>query len=375
MKKTSVIRLAALIALSGTASYGIPAWGDGKGTELFVTGTAGGQYDDNIFLRTNNAKSDYIATLTPGLQLLFGQGTDLSGSLTYGETFSFFQDNTSQNSSLANVSFLSSFNDQKLKATCNASFVQMAQNSYSARAYGYLIRRDVANGLANAEVKVSEKTSVAVGGVYDRTEYKMKPFVNNEIYRIPAHFYYELTPKSDLDILFQYRNTTQKGSALDSHDYLVGLGARGEFTAKLSGEFHAGAAARHYSNGSDTTLTNIGSSLVYTYSPKTLFQFGLSRDFDAVGSGTPVTSNMVNVSGSSEFTKTVTGIAMFTYRQMDYYQTGQTDKYWEGTLAAKYKFNNYVSLDAGVTHRHNGSTAAGAEFNDNVFTVSVSARY
>ena len=61
--RTTSLGVFALLAICSGAAYGIPALGNGSGTELFVTGSAGFQYDDNIFLNNKSPKDDFITTL------------------------------------------------------------------------------------------------------------------------------------------------------------------------------------------------------------------------------------------------------------------------------------------------------------------------
>jgi hypothetical protein len=372
--KTTTLGLLTFFAISGVAAYGVPSLGDGNGTELFVTGSAGVQYDDNIFLRSKNAVGDSLMTLTPGLELDYGSESITKGMLAYSEAFNFYASHTSQNSDLANVRLATSYDDQELKTKLDGSYVQLAQNTLGARAVGEIIRSDVTNADVGAEIKASEKSSFAITGSYKRTDFKQTQMVDSQIFSLPVEYYYKVTPKVDMSLFYEYRDTVQKGAAVNSIDNMLGLGARGEFTAKLSGEFHVGAARRNFSSGGSTTISNVASSFTYLYSPKTSFLFGIARDFDAVGSGTPVKFSSVNFGATSEITKTLSANVNVSYRMMDYIGTGESDKYFEGTVGATYHFNNHASIGVGYTFRGNSSNFPSG-FSDNDFSAVASFRF
>ena len=371
--KTSALGLLTLLAMSA-AAYAVPALGDGNGTELFFTGSAGFQYDDNIFFRTNNAAGDYVTTLTPGIDLPFSTQSITKGELTYNEAFAFYSDHSDQNSSLANVKLVTSYDDEQIKAKFDASFVQLAQNSAILRSTGSLVRRDLTSADSSAELRLSEKSSVAVGGAFDRTKYKLPYFISDDVIRVPVSFYYEVSPKVDLSLRYQYRYTDQLKSPADNHDNFLGLGARGEFTAKLSGEFHIGAAKREFKQGGSANLVDIDSTFTYTYSPKTVCQFGVARDFDTVATGSTVRYSSANLGMISNFTETFSGNLSVAYRATDYYGLNRSDKYWEGSAGLSYKFNAHASIAAGYTYRKNSSTSPVA-FTDNVYNVVASFRF
>ncbi len=299
--KTTSLGLLAFLAMSGVAAYGIPALGDGNGTELFVTGSANFQYDDNIFLNNKNGKSDFLTTVTPGIDLPFSSNSITKGEFSYQEAFNFYSKYSDQNSSLANTSFVSSYDDDTIKASFDASFVQLAQNTEFAKAVNSLVRRDVTNADVSVEDKVSEKTSVAIGGDYNRTKYKLAAYTSDNVVRVPVSFYYEISPKLDLSARYEYRYTNFLNTSTNYYDDFVGLGARGELAPKLSGEFYVGAARRNFKTGKNDNLFDIRSNFTYTFSPKTVIQFGVTRDFDTVATGDSVRESSANLGGTFNF--------------------------------------------------------------------------
>ncbi len=171
-----------------------------------------------------------------------------------------------------------------------------------------------------------------------------------------------------------YRNTSQTGSLPQYTDNFLGLGARGDFTEKLSGEFHVGYVQRHLgSGGGNKGLPGVSSNFTYQYSPKTNVQVGISNDFEnsATGVSQKVLSGSLGV--RTEFEEGFSGSVSVSYRDLDY-NTGERDHYWEGTVGLQQQYNKYLSFMAGYTFRNNSSNLP-VGFADNVFSISGSVRY
>ena len=370
--KSMAIGIFAAVSLGSIAARG--AFTLDEGSELFLTGTVSQQYDDNIFLRTNNAKSDSITTFTPGFDLKFGQNAPGKGSLTFGEALSYYASHSSQNSNLASVVFNTIYDDGKTKGTFNASYNQVAQNSVDVRLADTLVRRDLTDVNGRGEWSLSDKTSFAVGGAYDRTDYKQSQFVSNDQFSIPVDFYYELAPKYDLSVDYRYRKTDLNHNLPGFTDNFIGVGARGRFTELLTGEYHFGYTQRNIgSGGGNQSLFGVDSSFTYLCTPKTTVQLGVSNDFgsSATGVSQKILSGTLGV--STQFEEGFSGSGAVSYRDLDY-ATHERDHYVEGTLGVQYKVNQYVSLAAAYTYRNN-STNVHTDFTDNVFSISGTLRY
>ena len=374
---TQKVSAQVIFVLAGLLGFALPGRGAltvGDGSELFLNGTVGFQYDDNVFLRTNNTTSDYITTLTPGLELEFGQNSLAKGSFIYNEAIARYSSHSSQDSNLANVAFNVAYDDSKTKASFGASYDQVSQNTVDARLADILVRRDLTDVNGKGEWTMSDKTSFAAGAAYDRTDYKTAGFITYDQYTVPVDFYYKTEPKLDISVDYFYRNTSQTGSLPQYTDNFLGLGARGDFTEKLSGEFHVGYVQRHLgSGGGNKGLPGVSSNFTYQYSPKTNVQVGISNDFEnsATGVSQKVLSGSLGV--RTEFEEGFSGSVSVSYRDLDY-NTGERDHYWEGTVGLQQQYNKYLSFMAGYTFRNNSSNLP-VGFADNVFSISGSVRY
>jgi hypothetical protein len=344
-----------------------------EGSGLFVTGTLGGQYNDNLFLRTNNAKSDYIATLTPGLEYDFGQNSQTLGTITYQEAFARYDTYTSQNSNLADAAVNLTFSNDRTKGSLNASFVQVNSNDIGLRNDNTLIRRDLTTIEARGEWGMSEKTSIAVGGDYSHTQYKVVRYPNSSIYALPIEVYYKMTPSIDASFDYQYRQTVLGGGTPGYQDNFMGVGARGQFSEKFSGEFSVGAAERHWENGGTQWIPGGKAAFTYLVTPKTTFQVGASEDFNSSAAGTSQKTLTGWAGVQTNFEYGFSASALVTYEDINYLG-GAYDNYWKGQFGVQYQFDKHVSFQAGYTYG-NDKTNYAADFNDNMFSVSGTVRF
>jgi polysaccharide biosynthesis protein VpsM len=365
--------VAALVA-AGLSAPLMGALTLGDGSELFLNGTVGFQYDDNLFLRNTNAKGDYITTLTPGVEVQFGQNSLAKGSFIYNEAFTRYNSHSSQDSNLASVAFNTNYDDGKTKASFGASYNQVAQNTVDARLAAILVRRDITAVNGRGEWSLSDKTSFAAGANYNRTNYKTAGFVTSSDYSIPLDFYYEMMPKVDMSVEYKFRETDLSQNQPKYTDNFLGVGARGEFSPKLSGEYHIGYTQRHLgSGGSNESLLGVDSNFIYLFSPKTTVNLGVSNDFDnaATGVSQKVLSGTLGV--QTQFEEGFSGNVAVSYRDLNY-NSGERDHYWETTVGLQQQYNKYLSFTAAYTYRNNSSNLP-VGFADNVFSVSGSVRY
>ncbi len=376
----NIIRLTLIsVSLLGGAQAA-PFMAIGDGAELFLTGVLGVRADDNIFL-SKNSESDLIFELTPGVDLTFGKDAQLKGSLTMNIAFANYSDNSNLNTALFNGDFLSRYDDGKLKLGFNVGFHELNQNSVDIRG---LTRRDVFNTGGNAEVEISQVTSVAAGLSFNHENYKRKGYTDSDSLTVPIDFFYKWTPKMDLSVGYRYRDyRIDTGS--DSTDHFFNVGARGEFSPKFTGKFAIGLNQRELDQGGDDTQLGLDASFAYEISPKTSLQFGASNDFGTSPQGQQQQNLTVNGMVISKISEQWSINAGLSWRAIEYPEVrnaanvvtsrGRTDDYFEGTLGTTYIVNANVRILGGYTYRNYSSDLSGSEFQNNVFSVAANFRY
>lgn len=364
----NIIRLTLISASLVAGGQAAPFMAIGDGAELFITGNLGVRADDNIF-NAKNADSDLIFDIAPGVDLTFGKDAQLKGSLTLSLTFSNYSDNSSLNTNLFNGDFVSRYDDGKLKLGFNVGFHELNQNSVDIRG---LTRRDVFSTGGNAEVEISQITSVGAGINFNHENYKRRGYTDSDALTVPIDFYYKWTPKMDLSLGYRYRDyRVDLGS--DSTDHFFNIGARGEFSPKFTGKFAVGLNTRKLDRGGDDTQLGIDSSFSYEISPKTSLQFGATNDFGTSPQGQQQKNLSLNGMVISKISEEWSVNVGLSWRAIDY--GTRTDDFFEGVLSTTYIVNANVRIVGGYTYRNYSSDIAASEFKNNVFSVAANFRY
>lgn len=384
MKKT--IRLALLSASLGASAYAAPFMAIGDGAELFLTGSLGIRADDNILLGSglpanpslpvsatnpiSPEESDLIFDVAPGIDLTFGKDAQMKGALTMSHTWSSYSDNSHLNTNLFNGDFLTRYDDGKLKLNFNVGYHELNQNTADVRG---LVRRDVFSAGGNAEVEISQITAVGAGVAFNHENYKRsRPYTDSDSLTVPLDFYYKWTPKVDLSVGYRYRDY-QVDVGEDSQDHFFNIGARGEFSPKLTGKFQIGLNTRELDRGGDESQLGVDGSFAYEISPKTNLQFGASNDYGTSPTGLQQENLTLNGMITTKISEEWSVNFGLSWRSIDY--GTRTDDYMEGQIGTTYIVNANVRINAGYTYRDYSSDLRGAEFKNNVFGVAANFRY
>jgi len=369
-------RLALLSSLSVAPAFAAPFLAIGDNAELFLTARTEARYEDNVTFSDQNELEDEAFEVTPGVELVFGKDSLTKGAFAAYEKITSYSDNNNLNSNLTNLVFNSKYDGAKLQLGADASFRELNQNSRDVRG-ATLVRRDVYAAGLDGEYALTEKSKIGLGGNYDRTQYKSSGYVDQKNYTIPANYYFAITEKVDLSAGVQYRQNDVSVNNADSEDYYFNVGARGEFTAKLSGKFSVGYLLREpdAAGAKDETSVGVKAGLAYAYSPKTTLTLDLSNDFqtDSTASGTETSSIMLGATTS--LTAALSATATVGYSQYDYLNVDRQDDYFVGGISFNYIYNEHVNFDAGYSINDNDSDASGASFTANVVRIAANFRY
>jgi hypothetical protein len=360
------IRSIAVSLAAATAVHAAPFLAVGDGAELFLTGTLGVRADDNIFLAQNEV-DDLIFDITPGVELVFGKGSVTQGALSIKESFSNYADNDQLNTSLSSISFFSKYNDGKSKFDTNASFNQLNQNTPDVVG---LTRRDVLALGLNAEISLTEKSSIGFGASYDDTDYKRTGYSDLRTMTLPVDYYWEMTPKVDLSLGFRYRDTEVQ-TGLDSEDYFYRVGFRGEFTPKVTGSVKVGIGQREFATGGSEDLLDLDAMLDLAVSAKSTLRLTASNDFGVSGAGQQQKNFSLGGSLINQVSDVLTVRSSVSFRKIDYYT--REDDFVELQVGADYKVSENVFITGAIAYRSNDSSVA--DFTNTVLSLAANFRY
>ena len=362
------LRLALFYVSVAAASRAAPFMAVGDGAEIFLTGTVGVRGDDNIFLE-KKATKDTIFDVTAGAELTFGKDAQLKGSVGGSVAFATYADNSNLNTTLASADFNTSYDDGKLKLGFNAGYHELNQNAPDIRG---LTRRDVFSTGGTGEVEISQITSAGAGVSFSHENYKRVTYGDSDTLTVPVDFYYKWTPKVELSFGYRFRDY-QTTIGLDSTDHFFNIGARGEFTPKLTGKIHVGLNTRKLQRGGDQTQPGLDASFNYEITPKTSLQVGASNDYGTSPQGQQQKNFSLNGTVTMKFTDDWSANGGLSYRATNY--GSRTDDYWEATLGGAYIVNANIRVVGGYTYRNYVSVLKGSEFENNVLSVAANLRY
>jgi len=371
MKHTKHILLAA--TLIGTVAQAAPSMAIGDNAELFLTGSLALRFDDNIYLDGANERDDTIITFTPGAEVAFGQGSATKGKFYLREEFRKYSDNSNQDDELVSVGFESIYDGGKSKFDFAASFAEVAQNDNDRRATGAIIRREVTHIHALPEFGFSEKFSLAIGARYDRGAYDTTGFADLSTLELPIDLYYQTTEKLAWSFGYRYRSSDLSGAGVDSKDNFLNIGARGEFTPKLTGQIRVGYNQRDLDRGGDQDDIGIDARVTYAASEKSNYTFSLGNDFGSSGQGDSIEKFTLGFMASNKLSEQWALNTNLTYTSTDY--PTRSEDYFDGQFGVAYTYSQYVSFDASLTYRDNSSSAAAGDFTNTVWSFGASVRY
>lgn len=372
--KQLTARIAIFSILLGISAKAAPFMAVGDNAELFVTAGAMLSSDDNIYLGTSG-KSDTVYSFTPGLDFVFGKGSATTGNLYYNEEFRRYSTHTAQKVDLASVGANMNYSNGVTKANFNAYYAEIAQNQVGATLTSDIARRNVTALAGNTEFGLTAKTSLSVGLAYNKIAYIPVFFVSSDAVTIPVDLYFQASPKLDWSVGYSYRSTKLSGNAENNRDNFFSIGARGEFTPKLTGQVRAGYTDRVFDRSGSQTLFGLSGNLTYAYSEKTAFQFNASNDFGNAGTGDSTKNLTLGASVSNHLSEQWAVNAGLNWRAIKY--PTRTDDYVEGSVGVSYAYSTMVNFSANYIYRNNSSNqaSAGTEFKNNVFSLGASVRY
>lgn len=376
-KMKNIVRNLSLAGCVGSTAFAAPFLAVGDNAELFVTANAVASYNDNILLAPSGSeRDDVIVSFSPGVDLVFGKDSVIKGNVAASSTLTSYIDNDTLNNQLFGIDSAVSYNGGgQITLSATASYTELDQPTIDVTSN---TDRAITNLGFSGEYQFSEKTSIGSGFSYSHTDYKDPIFNEQWEYGVPVNLYYELTPKVDVSAGVRYTRTDiDKGGANQYDAFYYNVGARGEFTAKLSGAFSVGYNTRKANVGPDDDgSVGANASLSYEYSEKTGLTLSLSRDFaNATSGGASYENTQVTLGASTAIAVDWSLSASATYRILDY-QAGAQDEYIEGSLGATYLINGHLSSSLSYTYRDKMSDFGAAnEFQNSVVSISLSARY
>jgi hypothetical protein len=351
----------------------------GRNASLHFTADLSARYDDNVFLVKDNRVGDEILSATPGVVFAFGQSSLANGSLSYQEDFEKYIHNTSSAQQLGTGLGNFGYSNDRLDLNASAGYTQSSQNQEGFIIPGQrvVVRRDQLDLSSSQEVHFTEKTSAGVGEDYSSTHYLTSGLglVNDYSLGLPVNLYYSIRPKVDLSAGFTPSEikTPGNGPGSTQENRYYNIGARGDFTPKLTGSFSVGYTTSTVTQSGNTALFSFSGNFGYALSPKTNLGLTASRSFGAGSQGEQTKNTTLALTASTSFSPRWQGSASLTYQNIGY--PARTDNNIVGTVSATYVFSTKVTATLSYSLNNNYSTLSAADFTDNIVSLDVGFKY
>jgi hypothetical protein len=348
----------------------------GPDIPLFVTADATVRRDDNVFLTEQNRKSDTIFLLSPGFDMHYAGG-EASAGLIFNEQFVRYASTSDLDDHLANVAGNLGYNGGESKLTAAAAYQQEDQSTLVSQNVDQTLKHSLENASFNGEWGVTAKTTIGAGASFQRTIYPEAGLVDSDVWSFPADFYYAVRPKVDLSLGYNYGKTTLDNGVGDSSDQFFNVGARGEFTPKLSGQIRVGVTELKAAQGSSSSQLGLGATLNYLFSPRTTFDFSADNGFTESATGTSESTFSLNSTGHFELSQAWSMTLGGSFDSTKYLMSipARRDNFWVGDIGLSYAWTSDTALQMSYLFRKNTSTLELATFSDEVLSLSASSRF
>jgi hypothetical protein len=348
----------------------------------------GVRYEDNIFATAENQTGDTVISVSPGLEFRFGQSSQIHGSVLYQEAFTRYVDETAPNASLGTGRADFAYEHGRLSVAAGLSAQQRYQNSQAVAGLGQgaVTRSDVLNIHTSAETPLTAKTSFSVGANVSRTEYKTPGLIGSQDFTLPINMYFDVTPKVSLSTGFVYGKVKPQGGGKNARDWDYNIGARGNFTPKLSGHLSVGYSSRQVGDNPTENMLGFNGSFDYEMTPQINSTLVFSRDFGTGAEGSSLQTSSYSFQLSAALApqwQLGTGI---TYRNVAYGAvvfastnplpaSGRDDNYFEASVQATYQPVRWFNTSLEYTLSSNRSTLPGACYTTNVLNLVMGWQY
>jgi len=402
MKIKESFLLATLAPLAGlfTAAEAAPLVSIGDNVDVFFNGSSSVKWMSNVFNDEDDEKDDMKLTVSPGFEVNVGRGvSNLDLSIITRYDIIRYDDLSDLDSELFHIKAISSYQSSRWDVNGLVSFDEsQSTNDGNDNRKGKLTESDNTAARLNGEYRLSPKFSVGSGVNYSDREYTGSDdtLADRESFTVPLDVYYELTPKVDLSVGYQY-TTTDVGSttgpgyhvgSYDSESHFFNVGARGNLLPKLTGFFKVGYrtydpddsdvvdGVNFYRTDRDSTGTlGLDADFTYSATPKVTTTLALSRDYGIGGEGQSSEDTSARLSASYSINTNYSASAYFGYIFRDYVDQDREDNYYNTGVRLSYVPNQHWRFSTGYRYSDNDSDRKGQSYESHTIDLTASLRY
>ena len=378
MRRSSLIIAGAWLACLPVAAPADPPLSFGPDIPLFITATASVRHDDNVNLAATNKVADTVYILEPGLDYSYNKSQIVTSGVSFNEQFVRYASHrdSALNSDLADLQGNFSVHGSVAQIGIVGSYVQENQSALTINNLNGTISQSATSAGVNGAMSLTAKTGVDAGATFTRTEYPQSGFDNNDVWNFPVDLYYAVTPKVDLSLGYERMQTKTKTGVGDANANFYNVGARGDFTPKLSGQVRVGVT-QNSSTGVDSGDTlGLNGNLNYQATPKTSFALSGQSGFTVSPLGNTEKDLTVGLNGTSAISQAWNVTFGGSYNTTHYFIVlPRVDHFVVGDVGLNYIWTQETNFQLQYQLRKDTSTVTDAGFDDSIFSFMAATRF
>ncbi|MDB2506499.1 outer membrane beta-barrel protein [Opitutales bacterium] len=410
MKIQESLLIASILLLSGlpVSVQAGPLVSIGDSVDVFFSGSSSVKWQSNVLYDENDEIEDLLFTLSPGFEVNVGRGvSNLDLNIITSYDILRYDDLTDLDNELFHIKAVSSYKSTRWDVSGSVSYDEKQSSGADGNTnrLGRLTESDELRANLEGEYRLSPKFSIGSGVKYSDVEYQDEPGIaDRETTTIPLDIFYELSPKVDLSVGYQYRTSevgevslgdTTFGRFTNSYDktsHFFNVGARGELLPKLTGFFKVGyretdsddSDIRSYDSGNLTSSKSnrksqstlgLDADLTYSVTPKVTSRLNLRRDFGVGGEGQSTENTSVDVSATYSINMHYSASAFGGYTLREYTESDNDDNIYRIGARLSYVPNEFWRFSAGYMYVENDSDRALQSYENHILDLSASLRY
>jgi len=343
MKIQKSLLIASILSLPGLLAsvQAGPLVSIGDSVDVFFSGSSSVKWQSNVLYDENDEIEDLLFTLSPGFEVNVGRGvSNLDLSIITSYDILRYDDLTELDNELFHIKAVSSYKNTRWDVSGSVSYdaKQSSGADGNTNRLGRLTESDELRANLEGEYRLSPKFSIGSGVKYSDVEYQDEPGIaDRETTTIPLDIFYELSPKVDLSVGYQYKTSevgevsvgdTTFGRFTDSYDktsHFINVGARGELLPKLTGFFKVGYRETDRDDRKSQSTLGLDADLTYSVTPKVTSRLNLGRDFGVGGEGQSTENTSVDAIATYSINMHYSASAFAGYTLREYTESDNDD--------------------------------------------------
>lgn len=333
-------------------------------------------YDDNILITPNNKIGDFSFTLSPGLQMMYGDLDHNYLSLDYTLGVERFYRRTDFDAVNHYVTFKGVFNFSRLKLQIDHTFKDETSENFEVATR---LEEQANITRISAEYSLNQYFSMAALYHMEFHHFPTPGQIDNELYEPGVALYYHLTSKTDIFGEFDY-GWADVAQGDDQQFESASLGLRGKITSKIRGELQVGYENYVFYGPTPTPsiATEVATvSLHGDFTPHTSGDLVLNRQISPSITNGASSVTATRVDGTlnekvyhEKFLVYIGG----AYEHDDYGQAvapaaKREDDILEGRAGVKYFPTKWLEFGASYRYQYDRSTVSTVTFDQNLVSV------